>query len=254
MESRMVLAVLLALVPARMYAQQLQPVVAPENQPTDETPLSVPVTLNGQSGTLAFQSETPTESFVSGGIGFVGSYTDDALLTSTDKLDNFSYQLQPHINWSEMTPRLELKLSLNGGVIFNNNLGAQNQAEEGVNLDAAWRLTQHVSFRLNDVFANTTGMFSSFGTSPEATGVGVVEQSNSSLLVPPAQRTVSNQSLAEFTDQVGRTASSVFGVRIRCLTTPIHHRVRNSESSMTRVTTRPRPFMTGSLPTGSGLE
>ncbi len=202
---------LLILVPVGASAQQTQPPAASEEEPAGNSPLTLPVTLNGQGGLLAFQPERPTESYLSGGIGFVGSYTDNALLTNSNKLNNFSYQVQPRLSWSEITPKLTLNLGLNGGVIFNNNLGAQNQAAENVNLNVVWRLTEHVSFDLLDTFTNTTGFFSSIGTQAQAAGVGVVEQSNNSLLVPPAQRTLSNQSQAALTDQVG--PNSLIGVR-----------------------------------------
>jgi len=207
----MVLALLLILMPVGMKAQQPQPAPVPENQPADDAPLALPVTLNGQGGSLAFQSEVPTESYLKGGVGFTGSYTNNALLSTTNKLGNFSYLVQPHLAWSEITPRLTLNLGLSGGVIFNDNLADQNQAAENVNLDATWRLTEHVSFRLADTFSNLTGLFSSIGSQEPGPGVGTVEQSNNSLLVPPAQRTLSNQSLAELTDQVG--PHSVVGVR-----------------------------------------
>jgi hypothetical protein len=211
MESRIVLALLLTLTPIGLIAQQPQTAPPPENQPVDDVPLTLPVTLDGQSGSLAFQSETPSESYLKGGVGLTGSYTDNALLTTANKLDNFSYQVQPHIAWSEITSKFTLNLGLTAGVIFNNNLSTQNQGAESVNLGAAWRLTEHLSFRLVDTFTNTTGMFSSIGSQPQGTGVGVVQQSNNSLLVPPAQRTLSNQSLAELTDQVG--PHTVAGIR-----------------------------------------
>ena len=207
----MVLALLLALMPVGVKAQEPQSTVGSESGPSVESALTLPVTLNGQGGSLAFESQRPTESYLNGGIGIVGSYTDNALLTNSNKLDNFSYQVQPHLMWSETTPRLVLNLGLNGGVIFNNDLAAQNQAEENVNLNATRRLTEHVSFGLLDTFSNTTGLFASIGSQTQGTGVGVVEHSNNSLLVPPAQRALANQSQAALTDQVG--PNSLIGVR-----------------------------------------
>lgn len=212
MDGRVVLAALLFLMPVGVKAQQPQPVAASEDTSADySAPLSLPVTLNGQGGSLAFQSQRPTESYLSAGVGFVGSYTDNALLTESNRLNNFSYQVQPHIAWSEITPKLTWNLGLNGGLIFNNDLGAQSQAEENVNVDANWRLTEHVSLALLDTFGNTTGLFSLIGSQTQGTGVGVVEHSNNSLLVPPAQRTLSNESQAALTDQVG--PNSLIGVR-----------------------------------------
>ena len=193
---------------AQQPSQQPAPAVSGTMQPADDAPLVVPVTMNGQGGSMNFISETPTESYLSGGIGLTGSYTDNALLSNADKIDNFSYYVQPHINWTQITPRFTWNLGLNGGVIINNNLSDQNQAAENADLGASWRLTQHVTLRLDDTFTNVTGLFSSIGV--QGTGVGTVEQGNS-LLVPPSQRTLSNISLAEVSDQVGR--NTVVGVR-----------------------------------------
>jgi hypothetical protein len=211
MTQRIIFIAWLFLLPALLEAQQPQPAWGPDSKSTDDAPLAVPVTLNGQGGSLAFQSETPTESYLSGGIGFTGVYTDNALLTNTNQIGNFSYMVQPDLVWSQITPRLTWNLGLNGGFIVNNNLGAENQAAETANLGATWRMTQHVSLRLDDTFSNVTGLFSAIGNQTAATGVGVVEQSNNTLLVPGAQRVLSNLSLAELSVQLG--PNTVAGVR-----------------------------------------
>jgi hypothetical protein len=216
MNARMVAGVstvaLLALMPVALKAQQQPvPAVANVSEQNQDAPLAVPVTMNGQGGSLEFISETPTESYFGGGIGLTGSYTDNALLTNTNKLDNFSYYVQPHITWSQITPRFTWNLGASGGVIFNNNLTNQNQAAENADLGASWRLTQHATLRVDDTFTNTTGLFSSIGVQTPGTGVGTVQQGNNTLLVPPAQRTLSNLSLAELSDQVG--PNTVVGVR-----------------------------------------
>jgi hypothetical protein len=210
----MVLAAVMMAFPFHLTAQQPTPVPAVANgssQPADDATLTVPVGMNGQSGSLAFISETPKESYFSGGVGLTGSYTDNALLTNTNQIDNFSYYVQPHITWSQITPRFTWNLSASGGVIFNTNLTDENQAAENADLGASWRLTPHVTLRLDDTFTNTTGLFSSLGVAAPGTGVGPVEQGNNTLLVPPAQRTLSNMSLAEVSDQVG--LNTVVGVR-----------------------------------------
>ncbi len=207
----MVVIFLLFLMPMDVRAQQPQPTPGPENMPVDDSPLAAPVTLNGQGGPLAFQSEAPAQSYLSGGISAAGVYTENALLTNANKLENFGYMVQSHIAWSQMTSRLKWNLGLNGGFIGNSNLGAQNQAAESATIDATWRLTEHVSFRLSDTFGNVTGLFSSISSQTQQTGVGVVEKSNNTLLVPPVQRVLSNESLLEIGVQVG--PNTVTGVR-----------------------------------------
>jgi hypothetical protein len=212
MQRKIIFVICLCLLPAPVIAQQQPaPALGTGTQPTDDAPLEVPVTLNGKGGSLAFQSETPTESFISGGIGFTGVYTDNALLTNTGKIDNFSYMIQPNVVWSQITPRLTWNLGANGGFIFNNNLSSENQAAENANIGATYRITQHLSFRLQDTFGNMTGLFSSIANPTTGTGVGVIEQGNNTLLVPGAQRVLSNLALAEVSQQTG--PNTVVGVR-----------------------------------------
>jgi hypothetical protein len=213
MQRKLIFIICLCLLSAALLAQESQPAPAlgTDSKTTDDAPLEVPVTLNGQGGSLAFQSETPTESFISGGIGFTGVYTDNALLTNTNKIDNFSYMVQPNLVWSQVTPRLTWNLGASGGFTANNNLANENQAAETADLGATYRITQHVSFRLEDTFSNVTGLFSSIANPTSGAGVGVVEQGNNTLLVPGAQRVLSNLTLAEVSDQVG--PNSVAGVR-----------------------------------------
>src|SRR5215469_18096052 len=118
--------------------QQLSP-SGPNSPAVDDSPLMMPVTINGQSGSLAFASETPMESYLSGGVNVTGAYTDNALLVNNHETENFSYFVQPHLAWSEITPRLKWNLGMTSGFIQNSNLGAQNEASENVVLAAAWR-------------------------------------------------------------------------------------------------------------------
>jgi hypothetical protein len=215
MRYKIILALSPLLFSALAASQQPQPAWGADSSTSGDAPLAVPVTLNGQGGSLAFQSEGASESFLSGGVVFLGAYTDNALFTPTNKIGNFSYEVQPHLGWSEVTPRLKLNLGVGGGFIGNSNLNDQNQASENANADASWRITQRLTFRLDDNFGNVTGLFSSVGTpigsEPPTVGIGPVQQQNNTLLVPGGQRVVSNETLAEFSDQLG--AHTVAGVR-----------------------------------------
>jgi len=202
-------ALSLALVTVSLQAQQSTE--GSGNEPAEDSSLAVPVTMNGQTGTQAFVSETILDRYLSGGVSVVGIYSDNALLSNSGQISNFSYMAQPHLTWSESTPRLKWNLGMSAGFLESNHLPNENQGAEGVNLNATWRLTEHASVRLADTFSNTTGLFASIPSAEPESGIGVVQQSNHSLIVPPGQRVLSNQSLAELTDQAG--LNTVIGVR-----------------------------------------
>lgn len=203
MTNRTCLILVMLVWPVLAGAQQPQPAYGLENNSNSDAPLAVPIALNGQGGSLAFQSETPAESLLSGAVRFTGAYSDNALLTSTNKIGNFAYTVHPELAWSQITPRLTLNVGMDGGLMMNTNIGVENQSSESANLQASWRLTQHLTLRVDDSFSNTTGLFSSIGSAPLQSSVGPVETPNNTLLVPGIQRVRSNVSLAEVSDQVG---------------------------------------------------
>ena len=177
----------------------------------DDAPLTPPITLNGQGPSLAFQSEKSRGSYLSGGVSVTGTYTDNALLSSTHELSNFSTLIQPHLSLSQAMSRLSWDFSLGAGLIVNQNLSESNQASENLNFGLAYRLSPHLSLQLNDAFTNTTGLFSGIGDSPLTPGPGALEQPNTSLIVPLAQRTLANSSGVALSYQTG--PNSITGVR-----------------------------------------
>jgi len=195
----------LSFFPFGTRAQTLDPIL-----PTDQ-PIAPPPILNGQGPSLVFQSEKAPRNSVSGGISFTDVFTDNMYMSSTNTESTFSYALQPYIRVAQSTPRLNWDASFEAGFFFYQHFGNENQWSKNVVVDLSYRLTERLSVRLSDTFSDTSGLFSTSNPVTTASGIGVVEQSNNSLLLPPVQRTVGNTSLAELSYQFG--PGSVAGVR-----------------------------------------
>jgi hypothetical protein len=172
--------------------------------------LNVPPTQAGQSQPLKVGNELGRESSLSGGITFTTMYTDNLFLTPTGHRDEISYEAGPHIAWQQFTRRLSLELGGGAGVLVNQHFNERNTASENFNLELSYRLQQHVTWRVSDAFVNTSGLFSGVGAPVSQSGVGVVQQANSTILTP-ASRFLTNSALSELTYQF--SASSNVGAR-----------------------------------------
>ncbi len=202
--TKIVLLLSLALLPLGIRAQEPDP-------PVFDQPISPPPILNGQRPSLAFQSEKAPRNYLSGGISFTDAFTDNMNMASTDTVSNFSYIIQPYIRFAQTTPRFNWDASVGVGFIFDQHSGQEDQIATNIGLDLTYRWTPHVSLRVSNIFADTTGLFSASNPETAGSGIGLVEQANNSLLVSSVQRTVSNSSLAELSYQF--SPSSMAGVR-----------------------------------------
>jgi hypothetical protein len=201
-----IIAVLsLALLPVPTLAQE------PDPPALEDQPLSPPPTLGGQKPSLAFQSEKTPRNYLSGGVSFTDAFTDNMYMSTNDAASSFTYLIQPFISFAQATTRINWDASLGAGFIFYQHQSQEDQIAKNVRLDLSYRWTQHLTVRLTNAFADTTGLYSASNPATSESGIGLVQQSNNSLLVSPVQRTVSNSSLAELNYQFSST--SVAGVR-----------------------------------------
>jgi hypothetical protein len=200
-----VLILFVALLPIGMRAQELEP-KSPVAQP-----IEAPVTLNGQRPSLAFQSEKIQSSYLSGSVTLTGTFTDNVLFSSTDRVSDFTYLVQPYLNFAHSTPRVSWNVTLGLALLVNHQLSEENQAAEDLKLDLTYRLTPYVNLRVSSTFGNRTGLFSALNSTTSGSGIGVVEQANNSLIIPFTQRTVATSNLAELNYQFG--PRSIAGAR-----------------------------------------
>lgn len=160
--------------------------------------MTVPATQAGVGTSLALTDGR--ESSLSGGLGVTGMYTDNIFLSSSVQQSDFSYDIQPYLAWRQFTSRLSLEMSGGAGIIVNQRTSERNQAAENFSVDLTYRLQRYLTLRIDDSFVNTSGLFSGITANADQSGIGVVQQSNSTLITP-ASHTLTNSTLVELTDQ-----------------------------------------------------
>jgi hypothetical protein len=139
-------------------------------------------------------------------------FTDNAQLTTSDRLSDLSYSFQPHIALSHSTTRLTYSLGAVADFIVNKNLQERNQANQTASADMSYGLTRFTTLRLSDSFTNTTGLWSGRGTGMNGSvggDFGPVQEPNGSLLTYGRYKT--NFALAELSRQFSLHGSG--GVR-----------------------------------------
>jgi len=204
-QNKIVLIIIFALLPLGIRAQQ------PESKVSEDQPISPPPLLDSKRPTLALLSEEDRSNYLFAGIDFADVFTDNVNMTSTAKISDFSYLLQPKIGFSRLTPRLKLDASFQAGwITYQHNVG-RDQLFGNFAVDLSYRCSEHFDLRLSNTFVDSTGLFPGSSTVTSESTIGTVEQPNNSLIVSPTQRTLTNTSLIELSDQVG--PNSVAGLR-----------------------------------------
>jgi hypothetical protein len=167
-------------------------------QTAGEQPTSPPATLAGQKPSHELLTERSTPNHMSAGIAISQLFTDNALLSTNDKISNLSYNIEPRIAFNHSMPRLSYSLSVLAGFVVNRTLEDQNQATQSGGLDLSYGLTQFTTLRLSDSFTHSTGLWSGSGAPAPADsggGVGLVEEPNRAVFTYGRFRT--NTALAE---------------------------------------------------------
>jgi len=204
MKFSLVIMVLVLLV-AGSAAQQSEPSQSPS---VDQAP--APATLAGQSSPRGLQIEGAAPNYVTGGVSITQMFSDNAELTSNDRVSDLSWEIMPHLGLVHSSTRLTYDLNAMGGFVVNRTLNDRNRSTATGAADLSYRLTQFVTMRLSDSFMNTTGLWS--GLTPAtamASGIGAVQAPNSSVF--SYERFRSNTALGELSGQL--SASSFAGIR-----------------------------------------
>jgi hypothetical protein len=200
---RIIVNVLLALLPVGLRAQEAEP------KSPMEQPIEAPVTLNGQGPSLAFESEKTRSSYLSGGIAATGQFNQN--LGSTSSVNDMSFLIQPYFNYDLRRSRLDWNMNLETAFIIHNPISEENQTAEALQMNLTYRLTPYVNVRASSSFGNTTGLFSALNRDTSGSGIGAIEAANNSLFLPPTQRSISTENLAELNYQFG--PKSIAGMR-----------------------------------------
>lgn len=205
MKTPLILVVLVLIV--RCVAQNNEP---PSQPNIEQAP--APPTLAGQAVPHGLALEGAGPNYVAGGISITQMYTDNANLTSTDRLSDLSWEFSPHLALVHSSTRLTYDLDAMAGFVVNRALSDRNRATQTGAADLSYRMTQFVTLRLSDSFTNTTGLWSGLnpGTGTPGAGMGPAQQPNSSVFTYNQFR--SNAALGELSAQLsGNTFAGVRG-------------------------------------------
>jgi len=173
---------------------------------------TTPAPLAGQGVRRRPLDERAVSNYVTGGIGITQMYTDNAELSNSSQISDLSYNIEPHIALSHITPRLSYDAAVAAGFVVNRKLDDRNQATQNAALELSYHLSQFVVLRLSDSFQNTTGLWTgpgSGGVGSASAGVGPIQQPNPSLLTYGRFR--ANTALVELSGQF--SATSYAGIR-----------------------------------------
>jgi hypothetical protein len=142
----------------------------------------IPSLLGGPGTSTAFVREMERSNYLRGGINVGAAYDDNPLLLSPAK-SNTSETIFPSIKIEVSSSRTRWSLGYAGGLTVNQKITSQNQGSHSLNFDSQFRLSPHVSLRVAEAFAMTTGFFDAGNGGAIAGGAG---GPNASLLTPLA--------------------------------------------------------------------
>lgn len=123
----------------------------------DETQLSVPPPVSGQSYATTFSGETESN-YLRYGVTFTTAYSND--VTGGDPLvGSMSYSIWPTLALDRVTYRMHLLLNYSPGFTFYQRASSLNQGNQNVALSLQYRLTPNLSATLQEAFQKTSNIF-----------------------------------------------------------------------------------------------
>ena len=168
----------------------------------------VPAMIGGYGASLAFGTEMERSNYIRGGLTGQATYDDNAYLTSTGPLSNYTYSIAPQISLDQSRSRVRWIMNYAGGFTFNQRFASQNQTSQDFNFDVQYRLSPHVNVRASEVILLTSGLFGATngldGTVPG------VPQGNNPFVITPLSKEFQNITRGEISYQF--TATDVIGM------------------------------------------
>jgi len=169
---------------------------------TGQASASSPAPITGQGGSLEYTSELGRSNYFRGGLAFTTAFDDNVLNTDTDPISDVSYSILPHFALDQSRGRLKWTLDYAGGVTIYQRITSRNQGSHSAGFETEYRISPHVTFRLNDRFDDTTTFFSADNNNFTSPAGGVLQSPNSFVITPLA-RELGNFTQAETDYQVG---------------------------------------------------
>jgi hypothetical protein len=168
------------------------------NLESDEMELPAPVSTAGYS--MEFASETPRTNYLSGGLTFISSYSDNIGGGSTSRISDQSYSAMPTFAWRQSSSRVLWNLAYAPGFTFYQHHSGLNQYTHNLSLDSQFRLSPHVTLSLRDAFAKTSNPFNQLN--PDlSTSTGLVQPV--ATIISPVTEQIMNSGSAQLTYQFG---------------------------------------------------
>jgi hypothetical protein len=151
--------------------------------------LNPPLPVSALQMPMAFPSETERSNFFTAGLRFATGYDDNVLATSSNRLSNLSYMIMPSVRIGQVRERWQWDFGYSPGVTINQQLSDQNQSAHYLDTLFTYRLSPHVSVQIKENFEKTSSIFSGVLSNSNTPTPGPLQQPNSSVITPLADRT-----------------------------------------------------------------
>jgi hypothetical protein len=151
--------------------------------------LTPPMPVNNLVMPLGFSSEVPRSNFLTGSLQLGAAYDDNLFGTPTGHVSDTSYLILPSLDIAQTRGRWKWDFGYSAGLTINQRITQRNQAAHNLHLALAYRLTPHLAVQLNENFEKTNTLFSGLLDSTPTAGPGPLQQPNSSVVTPWANRT-----------------------------------------------------------------
>jgi hypothetical protein len=169
------------------------PAISPEIAYTEI--LVPPMPVSGLRMPLTFSSETPRSNFVMGSLQVGSAYDDNALTTPSHHIGDVSYMILPSIRIGQTRELWNWDFDYSPGFTINQRIVERNQAAHDLHMLFAYRVSPHVTAQIRESFEKTNSLFSGFLGGASTPVPGPLQQSNTSVIVPLANRTGNNSGL-----------------------------------------------------------
>jgi hypothetical protein len=146
----------------------------------------LPTALNGETGSLAFESESARSNLLSSGLTLVTSYDGNALSNNAHRVGNVGLTIVPNISLSELRGATLIQLNYGIGLTQNQRLSPERNVAQNLDLNLQYRFTERLTARIHEALVYNTTSFDRLSQDTLQPGGSVLHQSNQSAITPLA--------------------------------------------------------------------
>ena len=158
------------------------------------TLLTPPLPVSSLRRPLTFASESERSNYITGRLQLGAGYDDNLLAQPRNHLDEVSYIIMPSIQIVKTRERWNWEFGYSPGFIINQKL-VQNETAHDLDMVFDYRLSPHVTTRLYDAFRKSNTLFYGFLQGSAGPEPGPLQQPNTSVVMPFANRAENNSGL-----------------------------------------------------------